>query len=373
MAIGWTGLAVPPRGSDGVDVDFRGMGSSGRAGVVSALLAAALFGASTPLARMLVGSVPPVLLAGLLYLGSGLGLLVTWVSRRRAAVEAPLTRRDLPWLAGAIAFGGAAGPVLLMTGLASTSGAVASLLLNFEGVLTAVLAWFLFRENFDRRIALGMLAIVAGGILLSWEGDLSGGRLGPGSLLIIGACLCWALDNNLTQKVSASDPVQIAGLKGGLAGLVNLAIGLGTGASLPGARVVAAALVVGFLGYGLSLVLYVLSLRHLGTARTGAYFSMAPFLGAAASFALLREAVPATFWLALVLMGIGAWLHLSERHEHVHTHADLEHDHLHEHDEHHQHGHETEPHGSHSHPHRHDHLEHSHPHYPDLHHRHGHA
>lgn len=344
------------------------------AGVVFALLAAALFGASTPLARILVGSVQPVLLAGLLYLGSGLGLLATWVLRRGGAAEAPLTRPDLPWLAGAIAFGGAAGPVLLMTGLTTTSGAVASLLLNMEGVLTAVLAWFLFRENFDRRIALGMLAIVAGGVLLSWEGDLSGGHLGLGSLLILGACLCWALDNNLTQKVSASDPVQIAGLKGGIAGLVNLAIGLGTGASLPGPGVIAAALVVGFLGYGLSLVLYVLSLRHLGTARTGAYFSMAPFLGAAVSFALLREAVPATFWPALVLMGIGAWLHLSERHEHLHVHADLEHDHLHDHDEHHLHEHPpgTDPHGPHSHPHRHEHLQHSHHHYPDLHHRHEH-
>lgn len=343
------------------------------AGVGAAFAAALLFGASTPLARILVGSVPPVLLAGILYLGSGLGLLLVHLARRGAPAEAPLTRADVPWLGGAILFGGVLGPVLLMLGLSSTPAAVASLLLNLEGVFTAGLAWFLFRENFDRRVALGMVCIVVAGVLLSWQGGPAGG-VTTGALLVAGACLCWGLDNNLTQKVSASDPVQVAGLKGGVAGLVNLGVAFAMGSALPSWPLVAGALAVGFLGYGLSLVLYVVALRHIGTARTGAYFSAAPFLGAALSFAFLRETVGLSFWPALALMLLGVWLHLTEHHEHEHVHEEMVHTHLHWHDEHHQHEHPpgmvvTEPH---THEHRHERLVHSHPHYPDIHHRHEH-
>src|SRR5919199_3259559 len=269
-----------------------GVGSRLHRGIGLALTAALLFGVSAPFAKLLLRGAAPQLLAGLLYLGSGAGLLLAWLGRRResrsASREAPLTRRDLPWLAGAIAFGGVLGPLLLMVGLTRMPAASASLLLNLEGVFTALLAWFAFHENFDRRIALGMVAIIAGGVVLSWEGRVElGGLAGP--LLVAGATLCWAVDNNLTQKVSAGDPVQIAMLKGLVAGVVNTAIALALGAAWPTIPRAAGALLLGFLSYGVSLVLFVLALRHLGTARTGAYFSSAPFVGAALSLAVFRE------------------------------------------------------------------------------------
>ena len=348
------------------------------AGVVYALAAAALFGASTPFAKLLLGEVQPVLLAGLLYLGSGCGLtLWGWLRSRSkagaASKEARLTRADLPALAGAIFFGGVVGPALLMLGLVGTPASSASLLLNLEGVLTALLAWFVFKENFDRRIALGMACITAGGVLLSWAGRPETG-VPWGPLAVAGACLAWAIDNNLTRKVSSGDPLQIAAAKGLVAGPVNLGLALAVGASLPGLPTVAAAAVVGLVGYGVSLTLFVLALRHLGTARTGAYFSLAPFVGAAVSLAVFREGVTAAFVAAAALMGSGVWLHLTERHEHDHVHEPLEHDHLHIHDEHHRHEHlSTDPPGEpHSHSHRHAPLQHSHPHYPDIHHRHEH-
>jgi drug/metabolite transporter (DMT)-like permease len=347
------------------------------AGAGYALAAAALFGASTPLSKLLLGSVEPVLLAGLLYLGSGCGLTVwLWLGTRRKgkqSKEASLKRADLPWLAGAVLFGGVLGPVLLMAGLAMTTAATASLLLNLEGVLTALLAWFVFKENFDTRIALGMICITAGGVLLSWAGMPEPG-VPWGPLAIAGACLCWAVDNNLTHKVSGGNPLQIAAAKGLVAGTVNLILALTTGATVPGVLTVGAAMAVGLVGYGVSLMLFVLALRHLGTARTGAYFSVAPFVGAAVSLVLFVEVPSAYFVAAAALMSFGVWLHLTERHEHEHEHEPMTHDHLHVHDEHHQHEHApTDPDGEpHSHPHRHARLRHSHPHFPDIHHRHGH-
>lgn len=347
-----------------------------RSGIVEALAAAALFGASTPLAKLLVGAVPPVLLAGLLYLGSGVGLLGWWLWQRReggAPREAAITRRDVPWLAGAILSGGVIGPVLLMLGLAHVAATSASLLLNLEGVFTAALAWFVFKENFDRRIALGMALIVAGGMVLSWSKE-SGGSATLWAFAITGACLAWAIDNNLTRKVSAGDPVQIAGIKGLVAGLVNTGIALALGYSLPDAATTAAACILGALGYGVSLVLFVLALRHLGSARTGAYFSTAPFIGVAISRDLLRETPEPLFWAAAGLMATGVWLHLTERHEHEHEHEPLAHTHAHVHDEHHRHEHDYPWDGAEPHTHFHVHarLAHSHPHYPDIHHRHRH-
>ena len=346
-------------------------------GVVYAIAAAGLFGASTPFAKWLVGQVDPVLLAGLLYLGSGSGLLAWHGSRslrsKNSQAEASLIRADVPWLGGSILFGGVIAPVLLMTGLSSTPGTTASLLLNLEGVLTALLAWFVFRENFDRRIALGMAAIACGGVLLSWEGRPETG-LPWGGLAIVGACLAWGIDNNLTRKVSAGDPVQIAAIKGLVAGTVNLGIALGRGAEWPGAGIILACGALGLLGYGISLTFFVLALRSLGTARTGAYFSVAPFVGAAISIPLLWETPTLGFFAAAALMAFGVWLHLTERHEHEHAHEPLRHDHLHVHDEHHRHEHTPDdpPGEPHSHPHRHEAQRHSHAHYPDIHHRHDH-
>ena len=341
-----------------------------------ALLAAVLFGASAPFSKLLLRDAKPQLLAGLLYLGSGVGLSLVWLIKRRNQNSALLTRGDAPWLAGAIVSGGIVAPVLLMLGLVRTPASSASLLLNLEGVFTALIAWFVFRENFDRRIALGMVAIVAGGLLLSWEARFAlDGLTGP--VLVAGATLCWAVDNNLTQKVAAGDPVQIAMLKGLAAGSVNGAIALAFGARLPSFPRVAGAVSLGFLSYGVSLVLFVLALRYLGTARTGAYFSSAPFVGAAVSLVVFRERPTAAFVAAAGLMAVGVWIHVTERHEHEHTHEAMEHDHPHVHDEHHRHDHSpgdpavTDP-KPHTHRHRHEPMVHSHGHYPDIHHRHSH-
>jgi drug/metabolite transporter (DMT)-like permease len=345
-------------------------------GIGPALLAAVLFGASTPLAKLLLNDIAPVLLAGLLYAGSGLGLGAWLLARRlrprNADAETSLRRRDLPWLGGAVLFGGVLGPVLLMIGLAATPASSASLLLNLESVLTAALAWIVFRENVDIRIFFGMMAIVAGGVLLSWTQAPTG--LPWGAFAIAGACACWAIDNNLTRAVSGGDPVQVAAIKGGVAGTINIAIALALGYRLPGVLPVVSAATIGLTGYGISLVAFVLALRHLGAARTGAYFSTAPFVGAALSLLLLRESPSLAFWIAGALMALGVWLHVSERHEHMHAHEALEHEHLHRHDEHHQHAHDFPWDGGepHAHPHKHEPMTHSHPHYPDLHHRHRH-
>ena len=346
-------------------------------GIGPALLAALLFGASTPLAKLLVTDISPVLLAGLLYGGSGLGLGAWLLIRRfvsgKVNSEASLTRKDVPWLVGGVLFGGVAGPVLLMTGLTLTPASTASLLLNLESVLTALIAWIALRENVDLRVFLGMIAIVAGGLLLSWTQSTAIG-LPWGSLAIAGACACWAIDNNLTRAVSGGDPVQVAAVKGGVAGAINISAALLFGYRLPDVLHVVSAGVIGLAGYGVSLVAFVLALRHLGAARTGAYFSTAPFVGAALSLLLLHETPAASFWLAGSLMALGVWLHVSEHHEHEHEHETMEHEHAHTHDAHHQHEHDfawddKEPH---SHGHVHKPLIHSHPHYPDLHHRHRH-
>ena len=347
-----------------------------KSGIAFALLSAVLFGASTPLARLLLGNAGPWMMAGFLYLGSGLGLALVHCTRGvlgLPSVEAPLRRADIPWLAAVIVAGGVLGPVCLMFGLVRTSATNASLLLNLEGLATMAIAWLVFRENVDRRLLLGACAILAGAVLLSWQGEAA---FDQGAPLIAAACLFWGIDNNLTRKLSSADPVQIAMLKGLVAGTVNLTLALLAGdAALPPVGTLLAAGVVGFLGYGVSLVLFVLGLRHLGTARTGAYFSLAPFIGALLSLTLLHEPLTVRLVMAGGLMAFGLWLHLTERHEHPHTHTATEHEHRHTHDAHHQHTHAPDdPAGaSHSHWHRHAPLAHRHPHYPDLHHRHGHG
>ncbi|KWE85270.1 hypothetical protein WL80_02055 [Burkholderia ubonensis] len=346
--------------------------------IVVALTAAALFGAATPLAKALLGAMSPLMVAGLFYLGSGIGLGAGIVIRRlrRPAAHADtghaLKKSELPWLAGAIAAGGIAGPALLMLGLASTPAATSALLLNLEGVLTAVIAWVVFRENVDLQVFLGMAAIVAGGVLLSWKPGAAG--VPTGALLIVGACLCWAIDNNLTRKVSANDAMVIVCMKGLVAGPVNIAVAVAAGASWPAAATTAAAMLTGLAGYGVSLVLFVVALRDLGTARTGAYFSVAPLFGVALSLLIWPELPSVAFWIAAALMALGIWLHVRERHDHEHTHERLEHAHRHRHDAHHQHTHDFPYEGDepHAHPHVHLPITHSHAHFPDIHHRHRH-
>lgn len=346
-------------------------------GAAAGLASAALFGASTPLAKALLGAVEPWMLAGVLYFGSGVGLLVWFVLVRRSGGttrEAPLRRRDVPWLLAVIASGGVAGPVLLMFGLSTAPAASAALLLNLEGLFTLAIAWAVFRENADGRIAMGALAIVTAAALLSWDRTTSLG-VTTGALWIAAACLAWAVDNNLTRKLSGVDPVQITMLKGLVAGAVNIAIAAALGSNWPTPGLLGLAALVGLFGYGVSIVLFMLALRHVGAARAGAYFSIAPFVGAALAIVLLGDAVTMEFLVAAILVALGLYLHLAERHEHAHEHEPMTHEHRHRHDEHHRHDHGAGGAGGepHSHVHVHARLVHGHPHYPDLHHRHPHA
>lgn len=345
-------------------------------GVAASLGAALLFGAAAPLAKLLLAQVSPWLLAALLYLGSGLGLAIARRVRGDPAVRLPAGEGR--WLAGAVLAGGVVGPVLLMAGLAGMPASQASLLLNGEAVLTALLAWVVFRENVDRRVALGMVAIVAGGVVLAWpQGEAAGAATTRSVLLVLGACLAWAIDNNLTRKVSLADASWIAMVKGLAAGSTNLVLALALGASWPALPLVGAAALLGLFSYGVSLVLFVLGLRALGTARTGAYFSVAPFFGALLAVLALGEPVSWPLAVAALLMALGVWLHLTERHEHRHSHEAMDHSHEHVHgtgDEHHDHVHVPPvPAGTrHTHAHHHAPLVHTHPHYPDAHHRHEH-
>ena len=350
---------------------MKGGGSS--LALSAALASAVLFGATTPIAKQMLAGASPVLVAGLLYAGSGLGVSLVWLAQGRGRAAIGLGRSDWRWLAGAIVTGGIIAPVLLLSGLSRLDAATASLLLNLETVFTALLAWLAFREATGFRVMMGLLAIVAGGALLAWPAHGAAPGSIAGCSLIAAACLAWGFDNNVTRMVSNADARVLAAIKGLVAGAVNLTLAFLLGARLPPASHVAAMLLLGFLGYGLSLVLFVVALRHLGSARTGAYFATAPFVGTAIAIALFGQPVTAIFWVAAGLMGLGVWLHLSERHAHEHWHEPLIHSHPHTHDAHHRHAHESgdgaEPH---THEHRHEPLRHSHAHFPDIHHRHGH-
>jgi drug/metabolite transporter (DMT)-like permease len=335
---------------------------------LQALLAAALFGVSAPLVKALGVAGVPLIASGLLYLGAGAGLLP--LGRRG---EAPLRRADLPLVAGVIVVGGVLGPGLLIFGLARASATATSLLLNLETVFTTLLAVALFRESVGRRAIAAMALIVLGAAALTFE---SGGatRSLAGPLAVVGACACWGLDNNLTQRLSLRDPLAVVRVKGLCAGALSLAIGYAAGERLPAWRPSLAVLAVGAAGYGASLVLYVRALRALGAARTGMLFATAPFAGALAALALVGDRPSLVLGAGALAMAGGVALLAFERHEHEHQHEALEHEHQHVHDEHHQHAHDgadpaDEPH---SHPHRHEPLRHAHAHAPDLHHRHKH-
>lgn len=336
-----------------------------------ALAAAALFGAATPVLKPLAGALHPALLAGLLYLGSFLGLAIVRIVRGRASGEARLERSHLAPLAGAVLAGGIAAPVLLVWGLAGITASAASLLLSSEAVLTVVLAALLFREPVAGRVWAASLLLLGAGAMLVWAPQAAV-PVSLHALAVLAACLLWGLDNNLTRRISLADPYAIAMWKGLCAGVVNTAAGLLLAPATPGGSWLIA-LGVGALGYGASLVLYVLAMRHLGAARTAAHFGTAPFFGAALSIVLLGEPVTTVLAAAFALTAAATWLLLSERHEHEHHHEALEHEHRHVHDLHHQHVHQgdvgPEPH---SHPHRHEPMRHEHPHFPDPHHGHRH-
>jgi drug/metabolite transporter (DMT)-like permease len=343
-----------------------------------ALVAAALFGASTPLAKVLLGELSPIGLAGLLYLGSGLGLLVArlagrmWRGANGRAPESPPAAKDYPWLAGAVVAGGVVAPVLLLWGLSGASASGASLLLNLEGVITTLVAAVLFREAVGGRVWAAAALMLAAGLVLSWQPQAEY-KFSLHALAIVGACFCWALDNNFTRRISAADPVVLALTKGLAAGSFNLALALVLGHHFPAIGLISGALMLGFMSYGVSLVLFIYALRHLGSARAAAHFSTAPFIGAAIAIFALGDPFTTSFGVALALMAAATWLVLTEQHAHEHTHEHLAHSHRHVHDEHHQHAHRgDEGPGPHAHWHEHPPLTHAHPHLPDLHHRHKH-
>ncbi len=341
-----------------------------RRGIAAAMLAALAFALTIPITKVVIAGTSPWLLAGILYLGSGLGLTVSLLASRRPW---SVPRQDAPRLLGAIVCGGVIAPVLLLLGLRGVTGSAASLLLVCEGVFTSLLAWVIFREHLDRRIVIGFVAITAGAVLLAAAPGVADSPPMTAAALVLAACLFWAMDNNLTRAVSLSDPMQVAAAKGLVAGVTNTLLATAAGAHWPAPDTVALGAIVGFVGYGLSLALFVYALRELGTARTGAYFSTAPFVAALISVLFLEEPITLSLAVAGALMALGVWLHVTESHVHGHLHDAQEHEHGHEHDEHHMHHgpDEAVPHW-HSHRHVHAAMRHRHPHFPDAHHRHDH-
>jgi drug/metabolite transporter (DMT)-like permease len=345
------------------------------------LSSAILFGVGTPLAKLLLGEIHPVALAGLLYAGVFLGLGAYWGALEckrirgrspKTSREALLERRDLPWLAGAILAGGIVAPICLMIGLNHVSGFTGSLLLNFEAVATALIAVLLFKENAGRGVWAALALMTAGGVLLSWNSG--GGRLeATGPLLILAAMAGWGLDNNLTRQISDKNPLQIAIIKGLFSGAASLTLAFVLGKGIAFELPVVGGLAVGALCYGLSLVLFIKGLKGLGAFRTGALFSLAPFAGALASVLVLGDRVRPTMAAAGLLMAAAVALVVREKHVHAHHHDRLTHAHAHVHsDLHHDHPHELAVREPHTHQHLHEEMDHVHGHWPDSGHRHGH-
>lgn len=343
-----------------------------------AIASATLFGIGTPFAKILIEDLEPVVLAGLLYLGAFLGLsafqLIRLVFRKGANPAEPLERKDVPWLAGATISGGVIAPICLMTGLTLTTGFAASLLLNLEGLATAIIAYFFFRENIGLRLGIAVVCMTAAGVLLGWDPS-TGALTLSGPLLLLAAGVAWGVDNNLTRHISSKDSVQISQIKGLVAGSVSLSIAFVLGSGIPADENLIFALILGSVSYGLSLVLFIQALQGMGAARTGAFFSLGPFVGAAVSLVLLKESLLWTMLPATLLMVVGVMAVVYERHSHAHTHEEVAHSHLHSHDDfsHHNHLHESPQTGQHVHEHTHCAFSHEHVHWPDIHHRHDHG
>jgi drug/metabolite transporter (DMT)-like permease len=344
------------------------------------IASAALFGLSAPLAKILVRGTSPVVLAGLMYIGAFLGLSIAifgrrWLTPKSAYASSPFRRHDTVWIVGSILTGGTLGPICLLLGLSKISGTAASLLLNLEGVATAIIAVYFFKENAGRKLWLALGLVTCAGILLSW--DSGRGRFEiAGSLLVALGMFCWGADNNFMRNIADKDPLSFARIKGLASGVISLSLALALGLPLPFDSSLLWGLLLGAFSIGVSLVLYIYGLRHLGAFRAGAFFSLAPFIGALVSLAILPE--PAR-WILLpgaALMALGVALLAGERHEHHHRHEPVVHTHAHGHaDGHHRHEHagRTAPDGAHSHEHTHEAVDHAHGHWPDIHHRHDHG
>ena len=347
--------------------------------ILLALIAAALFGASAPLAKLLLGEIDPILLAALLYLGSGLGILIIKVIQRIGNkpqnTEARIVRSDWIWLAGATIAGGIAAPIIMLFSLKATPAATASLLLNFESVATTLIAILFFKEAVSRRAWWAIITITTASILLSINIKSTWG-FSLGAVGIVVACLFWGIDNNLTRNISGKDPLTIVTVKGLAAGTFSLILALVVGNQIPIWGTVFKALLLGSISYGVSIMLFIRALRGLGAARTSALFSTAPISGLALSLILFKEIPHATLFLALSLIAIGTFLLVNEEHIHTHVHEHMVHEHSHNHDDgHHDHSYENEDliNHYHSHIHKHPHLDHKHLHMPDTHHRHSHG
>ncbi len=345
--------------------------------VLLALLAALLFGVSAPLSKLLLNDIQPMPLASLLYFGCGAGVLLFKLGNllliRKEKTEAGITKKDVPWLAGIILAGGVAAPVILMYSLKATPAATASLLLNFEAASTALIAAVFFKEALGKRVWISIAMITAAAAVLtlnpSGEWGFSIGAVG-----IIGACSLWGIDNNLTRNISSKDPLITAMVKGFGAGTVSLILSFATNSAFPSLTPILLALLLGAFSYGISIVLFIIAMRHLGAARTSAFFGTAPFIGSFISIILFGEIPGLQFYISLPLMIAGAVLIAGEKHAHMHIHRLTEHDHKHRHDDlHHNHVHGDGFCGEHSHPHVHEPMEHEHAHMPDIHHRHTHS
>ena len=343
----------------------------------AALTAALFFGCITPASKFLAKDLPPQSMAGLLYVFAGLGLFTILLFKQDFFKSfSRVQRKDYKWFSLATIFGGLLGPAFLTYGVHYLSGSTASLLLNLEAVLTSLIAWFIFKEHFEKKIVYGMILIILGCLTLSLNSTVSAGTDTPlGFFLICLACLSWGIDNNVTRNISHLDPLLIASFKGLIAGSSNLFLGYLIGERLSLSIEILQVGVIGFLGIGVSLVAFIVSLGSIGTARTGAIFSTAPFIGSLLSILFLGESLTLPLAFALLLMAGGVWFHLSEDHDHEHSHKELAHSHEHIHDDHHQYSHSpSEPAGEpHTHHHIHSPMTHKHPHFPDIHHQHDHA
>lgn len=348
--------------------------------IFQAILASVLFGASAPLSKILLGQIEPIPLASLLYIGSGTGLtllqLFLSVTKKQNIEEAKLKKADIPWLIGAIVAGGVIAPIILMISLKNTPASTASLLLNFESVATTLIAILFFKENIGKQLWKAIICITLASIILSWDFSNQWG-FSLGALGIISACICWGIDNNFTRNISAKNPFTIVTIKGLAAGFFSLFLAFILRNHFPSIKVILIIILLGFICYGLSTVLFVFAIRQLGSARTSALFGTAPFIGAMLAFIICGDIPGIMFFISLPIMVIGTALLLKEEHNHIHRHEHIQHEHKHCHtDLHHNHIHtkEQEPSGNgyHTHVHIHEQIEHSHEHTPDIHHRHAH-
>lgn len=341
-------------------------------GAAAALGAAVAFGSTAPAAKVLLAHVEPLMLGAVLYLGAGVGLTIVRLVVPSRRAEAALRRADVPLLVGVATFGAIVAPLLLLTGLRRVSAVTGSLLLNLESPFTVALAVVWFGEHLGGRAALGTVAMLLGAVTLCLGPDLAFSSQLSGVVAVAGACLAWAIDNNLMQRLALRDPLRVAQAKGLLGGGLAFVIALGAGADVPPVGTLSAGVAVGFVSYGLSVALALYAMRLIGVAREAAWFATAPFIGVVASVAVLGEPFGARELVALVFMAAGLVLLMTERHSHWHVHEPLRHDHRHVHDEHHQHLHAPDdPLGEpHAHEHTHAALAHEHPHATDVHHRH---